>query len=271
MLADRDIRTAPTPGTEGGLKYAVANTAAKLLEREIKEYQQLVGQAIYPTIRARPDIAFSAGIWARYMANPSTDHKREILRIFRYLKQFPHLGIIYHRPSATQGNASDLGLVGYADSGFDNQESNRSTTGYVFKMAGGAISWASKCQALIAQSSTEAEYYALNAAAREASWLRDFLEELGEQFIAPIKIYEDNRGARSMATSDGITHSRTKHIRRTEHYIRKEIRDKRIVVEWIPTEQMAADGLTKPLEGAKYRNFIQLLGMKDITHLQGSG
>jgi hypothetical protein len=64
-------------------------------------------------------------------------------------------------------------VCGYVDSDFAGDlDKRRSTSGYVFTLAGGAISWISKLQNIVALSTTEAEYVAASHACKEAVWLK---------------------------------------------------------------------------------------------------
>jgi hypothetical protein len=89
------------------------------------------------------------------------------------------------------------------------------------------------------------------------------LEELGILIEAPIRIYVDNRSAIRLAHNPEY-HARTKHIRVHYHYVRDAVADGIIEPVFVPTEAMAADGLTKPLERNKHQRFVQLLGMEDL-------
>ena len=253
MLGDAPMRRVSTPITPTAVAEAVANPGRATAEAT-HAYQQMIGQMIYPSTRTRPDIAFASGLWAKYMSNPSPMHAKEATRVLRYLNQFPSLALRYKK-----GNSS---LVGYVDAAFDNQEGSKSTSGWVFMLAGGPVSWSSKRQSVVAHSSTEAEYYALGAAAREAAWLRELLEELGFPVEGAVKIHEDNTACMKVANNTvSTTATRMKHIRRCNHYIRDEIEAGRIQVIWIPSEEQAADGLTKALEKSSFEKFVSMLGL----------
>ena len=89
-------------------------------------------------------------------------------QILRYLAGTKNLGITY---SKTANNPDKNIFHGFADAAFANHDDHKSTSGYVFLAAGGAITWKSKKQTTIALSSTQAEYVALSEAACEACWL----------------------------------------------------------------------------------------------------
>ncbi len=89
-------------------------------------------------------------------------------------------------------------------------------------MAGGAVSWLSKKQAIVALSTSEAEYVALSLATQEAVWLRNLLSDLGVSLDEPTALMEDNQGAIAIAKNP-IAHARRKHIDIQYHYIREAI------------------------------------------------
>jgi hypothetical protein len=106
-------------------------------------------------------------------------------------------------------------------------------------------------------SSTEAEYYALTEAAKETKWNQSLLNELkytGPD-VCPTTLYRDN--TRSLTLSENLEYyRRAKHIDVRQHYIRQEVANGSIKLSCVPTDQMAADGLTKTLPGPKHQAFI---------------
>ena len=78
--------------------------------------------------------------------------------------------------------ADEFKLVGYTDSDWDGSlDDKKRTFEYIFHMESGVISWASKKQPIVSQSTAEAEYIAANAAACQAIWLRRILTDLNER------------------------------------------------------------------------------------------
>ena len=90
------------------------------------------------------------------MQNPLESHWQQGLRILGYLRHTPAVGIWY---PASDGSYPVLRGWTDADWGGD-PDIQRSTSGYVFSLGHGALSWSSKCQPTVALSSTEAEYRA---------------------------------------------------------------------------------------------------------------
>ncbi|KAL0392228.1 UNVERIFIED_CONTAM: Retrovirus-related Pol polyprotein from transposon RE2 [Sesamum radiatum] len=102
------------------------------------------------------------------------------------------------------------------------------------------FSWASKKQATVAQSSTEAEYIAAAATSNQAIWLRRILEDIGEKQEEPTTIYCDNKSAIAI-TKNPVQHSRTKHIDIKYHSLREATTRGEIELKYCSTEEQLAD------------------------------
>jgi hypothetical protein len=146
--------------------------------------------------------------------------------------------------------ASGDGLHGYSDSSLGDQADDRhSTSGYVFLLANGAISWSSRKQKTVAQNTTEAEYMAMTNAANQAAWYESFLTELGYEVDDPIPLHGDNKGTIDLALNP-VTGRRSKHIAIRHHVIREYIEKGTISLICTPTAEMVADSFTKSLPRA---------------------
>ena len=168
-------------------------------------YQSIVGSLLYAAIATRPDIAQAVEVVSKFCANPTQSHLTAAKRILRYLKGTVYLGLSYKK-------CADGNLIGYSDADWAGDMDDRhSTSGNLFLLAKGAVSWLSKKQATVALSTTEAEYVALSAATQEAIWLRRLLADVGKPHKEPIVVNEDNQGAIAMAKNP-VGHARTKHI-----------------------------------------------------------
>lgn len=163
----QDCKPLGTPLPEGFITQSESNTSP--VDRT--QYYQAVGKLLYLT-NTRPDLSHSVGIVARFMAAPQQNHLEAVKHILRYLKGTINYGILY------KSNAP-LDLHGYTDAAYlDCLEMRRSTGGYLFKLADGPISWSSKRQDTVSDSTTEAEYKALSIGAKEAVYLRRLLLEI---------------------------------------------------------------------------------------------
>ncbi len=146
-------------------------------------------------------------------------------------------------------------------------------------MGGAPISWSSKRQASVSQSSCESEYYALSEAGKEGVLLCLLLQELGYISAAPTVIWADNQGAIAWAENPEF-HKSTKHIDTKFHWVREVIERGVLLLEFLPTRFMAADGLTKPLPPKQFQRFLAMIsmaswyggaGMEELVWRSGKG
>ena len=144
-------------------------------------------------------------------------------------------------------------LDAYVDASFAGDvDTRRSTTGYVFKISGGPVSWQSRMQTSVALSSMEAEYMAASAATQEAMWLNRLLYQLGFRTPRPTVLYEDNKAAILFADHPG-DHRRSKHIDTRKYFVRDAVLNGDVQLVYVPTTKQIADGLTKPLSSTLHQ------------------
>ena len=153
-------------------------------------YAEAVGSLMYAMLCTRPDICFAVGMVSRYQFNPGPQYWTAVKHIIKYLKRTKNYMLVY--------SGDELIPVGYTDSDFmSDKDSRKSTSGYVFTLGSGAISWMSVKQSCITDSITKAEYVATSEVAKEAIWLCKFLRnlEVVPVVTAPLKLFCDNGGA----------------------------------------------------------------------------
>lgn len=228
-------------------------------------YRQLIGKMRYLVSGTRPDICHACNFLSKFMHNPGIKHWKALLRIARYLKSTRNLGICYHHTQS-----SNSSLLGWSDSDWGGEiGSRRSTAGFVFTLAGGAITWQSKRQVAVTLSTAEAEFVAVALAAKEGLWIQALIEELQIMPKPMLKIYCDNQSCIFLASNP--KHSeKTKHVDLKFHFIRELIENRKMQLEYTPTDIMWADFLTKPLTGDKHRSCSRHLRMKRILEIENA-
>jgi hypothetical protein len=133
-------------------------------------YASEIGSLVYAMVCTRLDIAHAVGVFSRYMSKPGKENWTEVKRVFRYLRGTTSYGLCYQgRP----GLDSVVDIHGFVDADWARDlDRGRSTSGYVFNLFGGEISWMRKRQDVMAVSSTEVKYMAATHARKEAVWLQ---------------------------------------------------------------------------------------------------
>eukprot|EP00253_Pinus_taeda_P034263 PITA_34263 len=132
-------------------------------------YASAVGSLMYAMVCTRLDIAHAVGVLRRFMSKPAKEHWTTAKRVFRHLHGTSDYGLCYQgRP----GLDRVLDICGFVDADWAGDlDQRRSISGYVFNLFGGAVSWMSKKQSVVALSTTEAEYMAATHASKEEVWL----------------------------------------------------------------------------------------------------
>jgi hypothetical protein len=228
-------------------------------------YQEIVGTLMYSSISCRPDVAHAVQQLARAMQAPGPEHMRAAKRVFRYLAGTKDVGLVF---GSRQGDAvADtrgrerfrVDVCAYADADWANDKSDRkSITGWVAKLNGDPISWASKKQRTVAQSTCEAELYAEAAAIQEVLWLRGLLQELGLHVQSGSVVHGDNQSTIAVS-KNGIKGSRTKHVDVKYHFITETVEAGTVQLKWVPSGEQQADIFTKALPTAVFEHFRRAL------------
>jgi hypothetical protein len=227
---------------------------------DASKYQQIIGSLLYIAQMTRPDILFVVTTLAKRNSSASERHWNAAIRVLRYLF---HTSDICH-----QITASEIKPVIWVDASYGgDQEAGRSHTGTVTCIGENAIGWSSRRQDIVAISTTEAEYIALTCGAQEAVWIKALLNELGIDTVP--MVMTDNDGAKKLAQNPGF-HRRTKHINIRYHYIRNQLSQGELTVNWIPGGRNKADMLTKALVGSKLVNAVGSVLGKGMTSARGS-
>ncbi|KAI0994156.1 hypothetical protein K3495_g14027 [Podosphaera aphanis] len=211
--------------------------------QEKTEYNSYIGGLQYLANNSRPDISFAVNHLARFLTNPSNEHKTAARRVLRYIAKDPDHGITFIKAT---GRTT---LEAYSDVDFAADPStSRSTSGMLIRLSNGPIYWKSHLQREIVLSTTEAEYLAATETCRQLQWVKSLLEELGlSQYIHGAQctdLHVDNQSAISLIRNHD-NHKRSKHIALRNFYCREQHREQRINVTYVPTNEQLADALTK--------------------------
>lgn len=219
-------------------------------------YRELVGALMYVALGTRPDISFAVSHLSQFNNCFDRTHWVAAKRLLRYLKYTMDYGIVFE--------ADKKGVMGFVDADWANCViDRRSYTGYVFTLSGGAISWDSKKQRTVALSSTEAEYMAMSEATKELLHLRSLVKELNLKDLESITLCNDNNSALKLAENPTF-HARSKHIDVRHHFVRDVLKNMKMKITHVSTDEMPADVLTKRLPAPKYETLLPSIGVMKV-------
>ena len=248
---------AVTPCFKTRLTYEMCpKTDAERDEVASLPFRTIVGKCMYLATCTRPDIAYAVRELTRFMSNYGKAHFTAAKHLLRYLQGTRYRGIIYG--GLENSIPSTPTFRCFADADWASADSRKSVSGYVILSGGGPIAWSSKQQSIIALSSCEAEYVACTHSARQISWLRSLLSEIGFPQSEPTLLFCDNQGTVA-CTHDPHSHSRMKHMDIRIHYIRDCVNRGVICIKHVPGIQNSADLFTKPLEKVIHQKWLTML------------
>ncbi|XRB18257.1 integrase catalytic domain-containing protein [Pseudoscourfieldia marina] len=197
--------------------------------------QQFVGAILYAAVISRPDLSSTVRVMSHVMSKPPSNFEACKKHVLRYLSGTINRGIKYN----TNSNVP-LKLIGYCDASWgDNHENRRSTSGYIFFLNGGPISWASYLQTTVALSTVESEVMALTEAIKEAIYIRRLLDQA--------------------LVDHPTSHRRTKHIEIRREFIKFHIGHETVKIERVSTKDQLADIMTKPLRQDIHNYLVQMI------------
>jgi hypothetical protein len=226
---DSNEKFFPTPLTETPVPKEECNLA-------------IVGSLLHLMNCTRPDIAQAVNVLCRYGSRPGPPHVAALKGVLRYLVGTQRLGITY--------SAGDSTIQGWCDADYAGDiKTSKSTTGYVFTCNHGAISWSSKLQPTVAQSTAEAEFMAAGAACKDALWWRKTLVDYSLP-TQPISILTDNQSSLAII-NNAATSNATKNIDIVHHATHDAVVDKKVSFDYTPTQVMAAGYRTKTMPYSK--------------------
>jgi len=205
----------------------------------IKLYMQKIGSVLYLAMHTRPDILYAVVSLSRHCKAPTAVHMCAVDRVLDYLACTPTLGLTLH---------GSEGVVLYAttDAAYACHQDLKSHTGCTLHIGrtSASVLTLTKKQSITADSSTVAEYIAAHLAAKQIMWARNFLAELGFPQQGPTVLFEDNKSTIHLINNNG-NGSKTKHIDLRYNFIREQVKLNNITIEYLQTEDMTSDMLTK--------------------------
>ncbi|KAD4384795.1 hypothetical protein E3N88_24963 [Mikania micrantha] len=209
----------------------------------------------------RPDLAYAVSRLSRYTSNPSSEHWKSMTRLLWYFRYTRNYGLHYGRDPAV--------IEGYSDANWiSDMKDSKSTSGYVFTLGGAAIAWKSSNQTLIARSTMESEFIALDKAGEEAEWLRQFVEDVPgwPKPMSAICIHCDCQSAIGRAQS-AMYNGKSRHIRRRHNTIRQLLSMGVISIDYVRSKDNIADPFTKGLSRELVHKSSRGMGLKPFEQV----
>ena len=217
-------------------------------------YRSIVGSLIYAMTCTRPDLCWVVSRLSQFLNEPVTNARwTAVKRVLRYIQGTRGQKLYFRKTSVT--------IVGFCDSSWGEKPDRKSTSGWCFTLNSdsGMIVWKSKKQKCVALSSCEAEYLSMASAVQEGLYISQLICDIDViDHVPSFTLKCDNQGA-IMLTQKAQVNDRTKHVDVKIHFVRHHVAEGNVVLEYLPTQEMVADCLTKPLGRQLFVRFRQSL------------
>jgi hypothetical protein len=218
-----------------------------------------VRSLLYLSVCVRFDLCYTVKELARWLNQPGSAMIKAAKRALRYVRGSTRFGLLYRRNWRVEHLAGvftkwcrDTMIAGTVDADWaGQQDTRRSTAGFLLLFNGAVIHWWSRTLRVIALSSQDAEYMALSDSSREVIFIRQLLTAFGFGVRGSTELYSDNNGALALANRPG-DHQRSKHIQVRYHFVRQQVEDEVITVLKVSTELQLADVMTKALSADRH-------------------
>jgi hypothetical protein len=250
MLKRYNVKGSTTsPATEQ--LFQIDEESKKLDAQQLSDFHSKVATLLYLTKRVRPDCLCATIFLTSRVLCATVEDSKKLERLLKYINGTREMGI-------TLECSSSLQVQAFVDASFAVHVMKGSHTGYFITLGKGPIFAKSTKQKLVSKSSTEAELIGWSDSTPMVMWVQHFLEGQGYP-PQPVKIYQDNQSTIIMVKKGKSTSERTRHIDIRFFFFYDLIMRKKMVVDYLSTDQMIADILTKPLQGVVFRGFRELL------------
>ena len=246
-----------TPCTPSIYKQQLLDPVSDYAPMFENDYRSQIGSLGYLR-RTRPDLCVSLGIGAQFakLGRHGPPHYRGLRNIMRHLKITMRHGLCY--VSTRKGFRDPWDVTGHVDSDWTTWKgSRRSRTGYLIYLNKCLICFGSVLQSATATSSAEAEHMALAYITKLLLWIIQMIECIPGQFVRrPVKVFEDNKPCIQLANNHAASKF-TRHIGICHHFLRDhyESGSKQFLLIWTRSDKQKANGMTKPLARAEYKEF----------------
>ena len=250
LIADSGIKgTAVTPAASN--LFDIDNDSPLLNADDKKYFHSFVHRVMYLANRINGECLVTCAFLSSRVQNPTKQDQAKLQRLLRYLAANPNLKL-------TLEVGEKVGVMQFTDASYGVHADGKSHTGSSITLGKGAVHARSVKQKIVTKSSTEAEMVGLSDEASRGLWCNLFLEQQGYKLPA-LKQLQDNQSTICLGNKGSATAARTRHINIRYFWITDYVERGEMCLEYMPTGDMIADGLTKPLQGEEFLRMRRLL------------
>ena len=231
--------------------FIVSDVSPQLSKAKQEMFHSLIMTLHYLAKRVRPDLLTAVSWCSSRVLAPTEEDEGKLDRILGYLYATKERGTILRV-------GSNLQLRAYVDASYAVYPDAKSVSGVVIMLGDAVIYVKSSKQKIVTRSSTESELVAISDSLSQILWTREYMMAAGID-VGPAVLFQDNQSTIFLANKGRSTSERTRHIKIRYFFIHHYINTKEIILEYMPTTDMLADIMTKPLHGSLFEKLSAIL------------
>ncbi|KAJ5462342.1 hypothetical protein N7530_010547 [Penicillium desertorum] len=217
------------------------------------QYQSIVGMLNWLAVKTRPDIRFAVTRLQHRLAKPTFADYNAMQHVVKYLRRRPDIGIVL-------GRTDELRFYAHTDASHTDWEDSKSTEGCIWYFAGSPIIWSTRKQTITANSTTVAEWCALDQPYRDTMWLNKVARSFMLPEQRPMEIHTDNINSQLLLSKKGGK-SANRWLTLRYFFVKDAVAQGNVEIHRVDTKKNAADGFTKALAKDQFEVFTELIGM----------
>jgi hypothetical protein len=233
--------------------YETCEYADKLSTEDADWFHRQVAKMLYLAKRTKPECLTAVAYLATRVTKSTTQDKNKLERLIRYVRKTKDTGI------KLKPGVRGLQIRCYVDAAYGLNEDGKSVTGSAITIGdAGPVHAKSSKQKIVTKSSTEAEFVGTSDSVNQALHLREFMLMQGHD-VKDIILYQDNQSCMALIKKGKSSSERTRHMNIRQFWITEKVKEGILTVEYLPTERMFANILTKPLQGGQFQSERKML------------
>jgi len=226
-----------------------------LTDKQIKfvtefEYQRLIGCLLYLNVCTMPQISYAVSTLSQFNKSPTFLACKAVVRLAKYVYNARKLGLWL---------GGGRSIVGFYDADWGGDVSTRkSRSGSIIFFGNGPVTWYSKLQTGVAQSTLEAEHTASVPAIQNNTWIRNVVKNAnipGMTYVFATTMYGDNQAAIAISENP-MHHQRAKHIHLKYQYVVDQVKKNNVTKVYVKSENNHSDIMTKPVGKNVFKRHI---------------
>ena len=233
--------------------FVVDPNSPLLCEKRRKALHSGIMTVRYLSQRVRPETLCAISFLSTRVLKLTEEDEKKFMRVVEYVCVDPAMGI-----TLSVDGKDGINIFSFIDSSFGCHEDFRGQTGGIITIGGGPVMASSLKQSVVAKSSTESELYGISDFSSAVIGVRYFLEAQGYT-LDPATVWHDNMSTLALIQKGRPASDRSRHINIRFFFVKERVTAGELRFQYKRTEDMIADILTKPIQGALFLRLRALL------------